>query len=1024
MGFTSQQLRAIGARGTNLLVSAAAGSGKTTVLVERVLGLLQDGADIENILIVTFTRASSADMKDKLYRRLSLEADEGDEKMALQLEKLDLAQISTLHSFCSAAVKMSFEAAEVDPNFRIMEQTEEEMLSEDALTQALEELLEKDITGMDALMLMRGPEQVRQMARELIAFLDTRSDPEGWLDGALKLFEGDGSKWQEVLLNACSAHLNGALDLLNAAKDVCLETDGPSHYLGCIENDIQALEEAKDISSYEGMRIWAEGFQAARPGRGREFDPNKLERVKNLRDSAKSHIGDIKELTDIPLQVALNDIRSDRDAFQALAELCRLSRSKRWEMKQAKAAVSFNDLEHLTLKILEDEDTVSALKQRFRYIFIDEYQDTSDIQETIARRLSNGGNRFMVGDVKQSIYRFRHAEPELFLDAYRLYKNGGDNELVVLSRNFRSSQPVIDLVNLIFERVMRGGDSEIEYDADARLHPGPDAGLYTAPCELMLLDRAADSAQDDGVQDPDTEEILQEDELKSSQLEAMLIGKRIREMLDEDETLSYRDFCVICRTRKNVLSPMAEALSAMGIPAYADGTENSFEAIEVSVTLNVLKVLVNRHNEVALLSVARSPMFHISNSVLAQSRIRCPRGLIWDAFAAVRQEYAEIDRLLTFMENWRAAAPGLGVRGLIRRILEDTGYYVFCGALEGGRRRQLNLDLLCKRAEDYENGGGYSITGFTRLMELAAASSDGEGAHELGENDDVVRLMTAHKSKGLEFRVVFAAQLARKYSAGGKDGSVFLDRDLGAGFIHMDENLGTARPTLATRAVKTLSRAKDRAEELRILYVTLTRAQQKLILVGSVKDLEKSLVTWKMCAERPEMYTSSLDVVASAVMGCPGAEALGGETDESLPRVNVRLYSVRDALEAAAAGAKRVSSLLEENESAPASEEILERLRWEYPFSSRSALPVKLSVTGLEREVVGGSELPRLKTLPKFLSGDGEEIYTQRGTAMHRALRLFDLDALRKRGEKDRAAEVTGQLDRMLENQLLSPEER
>lgn len=1022
-----EQKRVIDSRGKNLLVSAAAGSGKTTVLVERVLNLLKEGTDIESILIVTFTRAASADMKNKLFERLSKEAENGDEKMAEQLEKLDMAQISTLHSFCSAAVKMSFEAAGVDPNFRVMEESEEALLAEDALTQALEELLGEDLPGTDALMLMRGPETVRQMARELKEFLDTRSEPDKWLEEALEMFGGPGKEWQDALVAACQKRLDDALDLLYTAGDVCRETDGPGHYLSCIEKDIDALMEARGISSYEKLRVWAEEFRSARAvggARGAEIDPDKLERVKSLRDSAKKLLGEIKELTDIPLEVALNDIRSDREAFSALAELCRRFRCKLWKMKQDKAAVSFNDLEHLTLKILDDPDTLTALKQRYSYIFIDEYQDTSDIQEAIACRLASGTNRFMLGDIKQSIYRFRYAEPELFGTAYETYKQGGDNELVVLSRNYRSSKPVIDLVNLIFRRVMRGGDSEIRYDDDAMLHPGPDADKFTVPCELMILDRsAAEDAQEDD-RETDGEEKQQEDELKSSQLEARLIGRRIKELMDEDKTLRYRDFCVICRTRKDVLAPMAETLSEMGIPAYADGTENSFEAIEVSVTLNVLKVLVNRYNEVALLSVARSPMFYVTNSALAQARIRCPQGLIWDAFAGVRQEFPEIDRLLTMMENWRAMAPGLGVRALIRRILEDTGFYVFCGALEGGRRRQMNLDLLCKRAEDYENDGGCSIAGFTRLMELAGAS-DGDGAHELGENDDVVRLMTAHKSKGLEFKVVFAAQLARKYSAGIRDGSMFLDKKLGAGFIHMDERLGTARPTLATRAVRTGSRLKDRAEELRVLYVTLTRAQQRLILVGSVKDLEKSLISWKMAAARPDMYSSSLDIAASAAIGCPGAEALGGETDESLPRVNVNVFSEKDALNAVSADAKQLVDLLDTADGAAPRQDILERLMWEYPASEQSALPVKLSVTGLERETVGGSELPRLKTVPRFLSGEGEEIYTQRGTANHRALRLFDLDALKGcSGEKDMLSEVTRQLDSMLERQLISPEER
>ncbi|MBQ4451643.1 MAG: helicase-exonuclease AddAB subunit AddA [Clostridia bacterium] len=1025
MDFSPEQKRVISARHKNLLVSAAAGSGKTTVLVERVLSLIREGVHIDEILIVTFTRAASQDMRAKLYKRLS-ELAQTDENMYGEMERLEYSSISTLHSFCTRVIRANFELADVDPEFRILEEAENALLEDEALADTLEDAYRRMDEGMQVLCRGRSPEDVRDMVSALYRFLSARPDARSWYEEALALMGLDGQIWTDVLARQAVETAGEAAALTECALALACRTDGPSGAEAALNSDLEYIRSLKDLS-YEQLRGALSAFSPMKASyRGPDADPEIAEQVRNLREKAKNLLREkAPAFVSLPVQEAMEDIREDIPAFRALGDMAFGMQERLSKVKRERGALTFNDLEHLTIRVLEDKSAREKLRRKYKYVFVDEYQDTSDIQEAIVSRVAGENNRFCVGDVKQSIYRFRNAEPALFMEACSRSAQDENSELIVLGRNYRSRGAVIDFVNLIFRRVMNGGTSEIVYDDAAQLYQGRNPEGPDAPVELLLVDKSGVPEDTEEENESDEDGVSPED-LADAEKEAVLIARRIHQLMDEDRSLRYRDICVITRVRKDVLAPMAAVMAASDIPVYADGSDSVFDALEVMVTVSALRLLLSRRCEIELLCVLRSPMFGLKSEDLARIRVASPGVSLWRAVENARNEFPQADRFLRLNEAWRELAANLRLDQLIRRILNDTDFYLFTGALPGGRRRQANLDMLCQQALGYERTRGSSLSGFLEYMESMRSSTDGSGAHELGENDDVVRLMTAHKSKGLEFRVVFASMLGRSLSRSGREESIFTDKQLGLACLHTDMELVSQRPTLAMKAIRAQDKQKDLAEELRVLYVTLTRAQDRLILTGCTSNAENARTSWRAAQSYPDLYSSALDIVCAAAFCSPGAEALGGQADLARPRVNVKLFPAASLYAPSQAKGGEMIRALENILAAQSSDPALkEAFRWTYPESAVPCAPVKLSVTGLEKEFTGGQELPRVAEAPAFLTGEDKNVYTDRGTAIHAALRHLDLAPFKALSSREDAClEAAGQLNRMAERQLLSAEER
>ncbi len=985
MQWTEEQRRAIETRGSNILLSAAAGSGKTTVLVARVLKLIQSGeGQIDRMLVVTFTRAASADMRAKLSRELGRRATEGDERCRNQQLLLDRAAISTLHGFCSDFLRTHFESAGVDPDFRILDDAEVRRLTDEALDQAIEQAYTDPDEALNALDYARGPKGVRAMAEQLLRALEERPDPEAWLRRACNPDAQMRRAWQDEMCAAARREIDRALLLCRLA----LRHPGcNNNYAPALERDIADLEAMQSIELYSDFQRALLEFKQAPVGRKKGDGPIH-EDVKRLRQDAKNALDKIA-LRNLELGGALQDVDQLIPQWQRLSEIVLNAREALRQRKAELSGLSYSDLEHCTLRALRDPDTARQLREKYDHIFVDEYQDTSDVQEALISCICRENNRFMVGDVKQSIYRFRQAEPRLFLEKYESYGRNQGGLLLPLTMNFRSRPAILDFTNHIFQRAMFGGESEITYDALARLNHG-NQDLTGGSVHIQLLEASEDCTDDTLL------------EMKACEREALYIARRIREMMRENPSLRYRDFAVLTRTKRGVLGKMATVLLQQGIPAFADGSDSYFDSVEILLALNLLKITANRRSDVEWIGVLRSPIVGLDVDQLAQIRIAQPNMPFSDAIYAYAEGEDEIARqlraFLQLLQSWqlRSLCTDLGV--LCRAIFDESGLYDCMGALPAGSQRQANLDQLSANAAKFDQNVSGALTRFLKHCEKLKEKGDGDDAHLLGENDDVVRLMTAHKSKGLEFPVVFGAMMNRRFNARAAADSISIHRDLGLGCLYCDPALQTRRKTLPQMAIAQCNQRQDRAEELRILYVLLTRARDQLILVGSVQSAESSFNRWAAMKETPGAATSYLDVLMPALdMENPQFCTIAIESTAALLQKN--------AIEAPEAAPETCAPDVDAS--------LLQAMLWKYPDDKAARQPLKLTVTGLLRELQSPDDAGEpLIERPAFLADAPTHMTgAERGTAYHRAMQCLKLEELRQAHGRALISAIEQQLD-------------
>ncbi|MBQ3079232.1 MAG: UvrD-helicase domain-containing protein [Clostridia bacterium] len=1031
MPWTEDQQRAIEARGKNLLVAAAAGSGKTSVLVERVMRLVDEGVNIDEILVVTFTRAASSDMREKLTRRFMERANAGDQRAREQMERIEGAAISTLHSFCIDVLRANFETAGVDPMFRILDDAEFGQLTDRAMDEALEEAYVNGGEDIEALDFARGPKKVRELVMGMHAFLMERPDPDAWFQNALSLIGGDGEIWKKTLADAAKIHIKEAYALNDYGIQRALTPLGPLHYADAMREDAEVMRALFSLS-YDELSEAVPGFKQITPKRvsRKKDDENQADiqaltdEVIGIRKNAKSAMEKAAKLLSLNSEESMEDIRRDKRLIEIIFTIAKDMEKRLQTMKDEKTALTFSDLEHKALKALSDSGVAKGVKSKYKYIFIDEYQDTSDVQEAIISKIAGDRNLFMVGDVKQSIYRFREAEPRLFLEKFEEYKLGGDNERVVLKKNFRSRPSILEFVNFIFSRVMHGDASEIVYDDDQKLYPGAEFEGEDPVVELHIIDKKGECGEMEETEGAEAAE--EEEELTDAYREGILIAGRIKRLMKEDPSIRLRDICILTRVRVNSLMFLAAALADEGIDAYADASESYFDALEVKHLMSALRLIVNRRRDVDLISVMRSPMFSFTTKELALIRATTNTASFYDALSELAESNPKIYGFLNALDTWRTLSRSMPISSLIRRIAADTGFYASVGALAGGRQRQANIDQLCNRAVSYEASVGGSLSQFLEYALLMRAKGDGDGAHILSENDDVVRLMTAHKSKGLEFPIVFASLLGRRFHVSRAEDQLLANRDLGAALLHADDALETLRDTISRRAIAVKTHTEDRAEELRILYVTLTRAKSRLILTGTVSDVSKSMVKWSIAGANPDIYSSALDIAAAAALGCPGSEALGGKPMMNAPTVKTFVHAGKSIVRGShddTAASQRANEILKGAIDGECYDSRMDQaLLWVYPNRDNVYAPVKLTASGLAREAVGAFEIPDINQRPAFLSENGLTPM-ERGSAIHAYLRALDYDDVRKTEEEKLLSELFRQRDKMLlDGKLLKAE--
>ena len=1040
--WTDQQRDAIADRGHSLIVCAAAGSGKTAVLVERIVQLVREGCPIENMLVVTFTNAAAGEMRQRIGEALSRAARE-EPALGEQVMALSRASISTLHRFCGSLLREHFQELAIDPGFRIGDEQECGVLSRQAMEDAIYSCYE---VGSDAFLAADrcyAQEELGELALELHRFMMTRPDPWAFLARAQKTVRMTGEDFERSPAAGLLADFarRKLLRLHESAREtlaLCEGENGPLHYAAACGMDVRLTADLAAVAAegYTALHDALHGVTFAALGRKKKtdlFDEDIADRVKARRDALKKAVGELQTAFGLTMAEAAADIRMTAAPLDGLAELAKTYDTLYTAAKRQRGLMDFDDLEHSALAALELPEVRSALRERYRYVFIDEYQDSSAIQEAIVGSFAREDGLFLVGDVKQSIYRFRQAEPSLFLQKAARF-DLPERELerrIDLQKNFRSRANVLEAANAVFGRIMRADETEIEYDEREKLFCGLPPREDDPPVELHILYQPGAETMQEG----DEEGV--ERELAAVEREAKVVAARIHELVgtpfydaktETERPLRYRDMAVLMRAARGSAPLAAQMLESEGIPVFCDAGEGYFDIPEIRAMTALLQTIENGARDEPLLAALRGPALGLNESELAQIRIRTPDAKIpyYEAVRRYREEEEDAlaEKLRAFEEKrarWRLCARNQGVDRLIERIYAETGFLAQAGALPGGASRQANLHLLTTRARAFVAAQGGSLHAFLRYAERLRAGGDSMSASAIGESEDVVRLMTTHKSKGLEFPVVFVIALGRKMSGQAMRARVLMDAELGVGLPCIDTELSSERDTLLRRAIRAKARKEQLAEEVRVLYVAMTRARERLILVGSVAG-DKPPEKWKS-AEISEMNTG-LDMIAPALM-----QAGAGLTiREEAVRLGASSWRTFAHVGGAAGGLPRrteetVLRLLAELAAAP-KDEALSRLL-NFKLDAKAAVR-KTTVSAVLRDEKRAAQedepLPDapLMRLPRFME-EQQMTGAQIGTAFHRMMRMLDFDALRATHQLE--AEIARQRERLLADGIVSENE-
>ena len=1047
MSLTDNQKLAIETKDGNILVSAAAGSGKTMVLTERIVGRIvstSDPVDVDRLLVMTFTNAAAAEMQDRIREAIdkrldSLRLDEGaDPESIANLERQSVlshaAAITTIHGFCKKVISDHFEEAGLDPNFRVADDNECKLIRQDALEECMEAAYDKaDPDFLDAVRCFSSAKNDTGIANLIIPvyeFIMANPEPEsfvkecilGYRTGSFEEFAASKvvRQFEEVLLRkyeAAKAAAQSAMDIIEEYEDLLPYKANVEAYAEALCRTGEMIAEAKG-SIYDVIRAGLADIKA--PSFGRIPDSKLSDdaiaakaEVKRQRDAAKDGIAGIIAMTPFDLQTSYEHMRLMGPKLQAFTDTVLDFMHIYDRKKRDKNIIDFNDMEHMAVGILKNPRIAQLYRDKFEEIYVDEYQDTNMTQEMLISLICrhDPGNVFEVGDVKQSIYRFRQARPDIFLSKYNTYKNDAGNRRILLNDNFRSRREVIDSVNEVFSKIMTEDLGGINYGDDEKLIYGAACYENKTPCE-------GDSYR--------TELILGESlEMSGEEFEANIVAERIMTMIREGfliydkrekitRPVSFGDFVILVRSIKKYESVFRDVFTSAGIPLLVTGHEGYFGTVEVQTALSFLSAVDNPLNDIPLAAVARSPVGGFSDEELAMIAVIAKEAdgskkCLYDRIKAVAKTKGEGDteipadkceRFIALLHEYRVMSTYTPVYGVLSHFI-DRQYGDFVKCMDKSEQRMANLAMLLSKAEDFGKTSFKGLYQFVRYMDQIRKYSidDGE-AQTAGEADDVVRLMTMHASKGLEFPVCFVAGVEKRRNTQDEGGKLIwnVNYGFGADFTDLDRSVGGV--TLQKLLIREDNRRESIAEEMRILYVAMTRAREKLIMVGSDKpDGFQQIKT-------PDSASSYLDMIKAAYDG--GFENIDiiYKTDEDM--VNARFEDKMEEESATDELLAIVRTAGHGNKEQDDLPDYLAKIHEQYPYPLNPELRAKLSVSDLkhqaiEEEIARGlslapegeklfGETKPDKYIPKFMRHEGENATggTFYGTAFHRIMELWD----------------------------------
>ncbi|SFA81936.1 DNA helicase/exodeoxyribonuclease V, subunit A [Lentibacillus halodurans] len=1107
VNWTKEQEEAIFLDGRDVLVSAAAGSGKTAVLVERIVQKLvrnENPVDIDSLLVVTFTNAAAQEMRNRIGEALEekLAEDPASSHLKKQLSLLQRASISTLHSFCLEIVRQYAYLLDIDPAFRIADDMEADLIKQEVIDDLFEEWYGSQGTDqqnffavVDRFSSDRSDTDVESLVLDLYTFAMQNPWPDTWLDELADVYDipdnwqEDDLEWLSIIKKELKNELDAIEQEMNRAMNLTRESDGPYQYADAIESDLANLQEAQvHLGSWNHLQTFMVSSSFTRlSGKKVECNEAKKEKVKNLRDSYKKRWNEMKEgWFSRNLASHIADMQELAPVIRQLTELVKQFKLRFTEEKRERAIVDFSDLEHYCLQLLmeetSDEKVVKPsnvavnLREQFTELLVDEYQDTNLVQETILSLISDqegAGNMFMVGDVKQSIYRFRHAEPSLFIDKYNRFKREAlSAKRIDLASNFRSREQVLTGTNYIFRQILDEDLGEINYDADAELiyaNNMYDHLPYTEPePELVIIDRES----------PDEKEDLSSEEedyqdLEKAQLEARAYAEKIKGWIGQREAdtlkvydkttdtqrdMQYRDVVILLRSMTWAPTIMDE-LKKQGIPVYAELSTGYFDAIEVKIMLNLLKVIDNPRQDIPLASVLKSPIVGLNEEELSQVRLADRRGSYYDALKAFHQQNTDDTAIkaahfLEKLKRYRRVSRQGALSELIWQIYRETGYYDFVGGMPGGRQRQANLRALYDRARGYETTSFRGLFRFLRFIERMEERGDDLGAaRALSEQEDVVRIMTIHKSKGLEFPVVILGAMDKQFNMQELNQRYLLHKDLGFASKYIDPVKRITYPTLYYHALKQEKLREALAEEMRVLYVALTRAKEKLLMVGNVASFVKKQEKWEQIIDHSDwILPAHYRVKSKTYLDWIGPALIRHQTNDALRTMDVSdqvLEAIRIDPSDWKVSVVHGSSYTNLDETSTQEDgdlkenivnwEMLDiddnayqqavdnRLSYVYPFQQAAHSRAKQTVTEIKRQreikdEYSGDQLvqkfqPPIVKRPAFMQQQQTITAAERGTAMHTVMQHIPLT---KAMQSEAIAEF---VESLVEREILTKQE-
>ena len=1090
--WTEEQKRAVDLHNKNILVSAAAGSGKTAVLVERIVRMLtreSDPVDVERLVIVTFTNAAAAEMKERISAALEemLESSPSDKYLQRQLVMLHIAQITTIDSFCLNILRNNYMNIDLDPGFRIADAGELELLKADVMETMLEEYYAGQdpefYALIDAYSGKKSDFEIEKLINDIYDFARSYPWPEDWLDMAVTACrvhtaeEFDSTKAGLYLYNYITGSLQSFRRRLKDMLGICSGPAGPAMYIENITDDIDNLDmmlESRTFSEWARAALNVDFTDLSRK-RGTGVDPDAKELVKTVRTQYKDTFRKMRDrLCRNTVWEYTDNIEQSAKSVQMLAGLVKRYMRDVSAAKREKNIIDFNDIEQMALRLLinrhDGEISYTALADElagyYEEILIDEYQDSNYIQEQIltavsrSRKQNKNSNIFMVGDVKQSIYKFRLARPDLFIEKYDSYNDTDDCEMIELRKNFRSRAEVLESINVLFEMIMQRECGGIEYTDNVRLNPGREFAAQQTEGRIdnKTLIRLVD-----------TGDLSERSVNTPRELEGREIARIVKELTDEktgikvfdDSIGKYRnarfgDIVVLTRSVAGWADTFAGEMMNQGVPAIAQSSSGYYDTFEIEQILNVLAVIDNPIQDIPLTAVITSYFGTLTISRLARIRSEYKNANVYESlihYVNAREEgdpeTADISRFMEWLSGYRDKAEYLSISELIWQIIYDTGFYDYVGNMPAGHIRRINLDMLCDKAKSYEKTSYHGLFNFLRYIEKVKRFDLENTAQVIDSSVDFVQVMSIHKSKGLEFPIVIIAGMSKEFNNMDARGKIIVDSDIGIGMDVIDPKARTKMTTPAKTSVEIKIQEDNLAEEIRILYVAMTRAKEKLIMVGTVKNYERSSKKWSMSdvsslAGLRDCHTY-FDLVMPAAMKSPLNFQIEFQEAKEKAAEDGEPYDLEVNPEVADEIRENIQQNMQSSEHAKRPEntenpEHPEYTEYEsyrvYAYEYAVSMKTKMSVSEIkhyeyaaqsteefirenEPEVnIHNEEETSPPTVPKFISMEEEVKAAERGTAYHRVMECFDY------GYADSLADVREFMDKMTADGLMTNRQR